>query len=957
MSRKLILASTVAMILAGPDVSALGLGGLAAKSVLNQPFLGEIELNDVKPDEIDTVKASIASQEAFSKAGLERYYYLTKLNFTPEISPQGNAVIRVSSREPIREPYMDFLVQVVWSSGQLVKEYTVLLNPPILSNRTAPGVDVARAAGARPGHGTKTTGAARTAYAPAPGDGFPVYLGPVRSGSSLWAIATENRPAGATAAQTAMALYRNNQHAFIRGNVNRLRSGVTLVIPTKAELFAIDASAADREYAAALRGRAVRRAPVTDIPPEALDSRLRIAGAAPQPTPNVRQSLAGGLPAAERTLSQGGDASGAGAAAQQDALLALETSESTRQETVELRNRIKELETQLSDIEALLKLRNDELAQVQRQPAPGVIGEQPPSATAEPAAGQPAAAAAQGELPPADAAALPPDAAPADDARSLSPTAEAGADAAGQPDSVAAAAPTESQESLLPVPDPNMAAAETVAAPADDQNSGSPSADSAAATPAVVEAPPPAEEPTSTWHSLLLPLAGLAGVTALGILAFSWNAVRRRRREEEEGVDSDTDLSFEAMDETTEARTMAHSETDASTVGVPKGLQDPHLGQTSTHSKDEEGRDSGMTRMSSLTNFDAETDEADVLSEADIYIAYGRHAEAQELLRAELRRYPDRVDIQYKLAEALAGARDPQGLGDVMRDIQSAGGDRADPGMWRRLQDLQSKLQTGHADRPPAAGGSSSADIGDRAKEPSDPLEDSIGLGLDDSFSLDISDLQSSGVALSKETDPRKMAGMGQQGGGGAPQQTHDDLIMDLGGFDLLDDTDSQQDSFGSAPTVAIAGIDGESRRSDIDNLVDSELELTLDGPRVEVVDDLDSIFDSSAADEPTLARSEMTGSRPSAEKAGAVASSITLDSSDAEGLSPDQESVPTDLLSSQWQMDSGIWDETATKLDLARAYIEMDDGDAAREILEEVISEGREEQRSEARAMLEKLA
>ena len=126
---------------------------------------------------------------------------------------------------------------------------------------------------------------------------------------------------------------------------------------------------------------------------------------------------------------------------------------------------------------------------------------------------------------------------------------------------------------------------------------------------------------------------------------------------------------------------------------------------------------------------------------------------------------------------------------------------------------------------------------------------------------------------------------------------------------------------------------------------------------RVEVVDDLDSIFDSSAADEPTLARSEMTGSRPSAEKAGAVASSITLDSSDAEGLSPDQESVPTDLLSSQWQMDSGIWDETATKLDLARAYIEMDDGDAAREILEEVISEGREEQRSEARAMLEKLA
>jgi pilus assembly protein FimV len=73
-------------------------------------------------------------------------------------------------------------------------------------------------------------------------------------------------------------------------------------------------------------------------------------------------------------------------------------------------------------------------------------------------------------------------------------------------------------------------------------------------------------------------------------------------------------------------------------------------------------------------------------------------------------------------------------------------------------------------------------------------------------------------------------------------------------------------------------------------------------------------------------------------------------------GLSPEQESVPSDLLSSQWQIDSGIWDETATKLDLARAYVEMDDKEAAREILEEVMAEGREEQRNEARAMLERL-
>ncbi len=73
--------------------------------------------------------------------------------------------------------------------------------------------------------------------------------------------------------------------------------------------------------------------------------------------------------------------------------------------------------------------------------------------------------------------------------------------------------------------------------------------------------------------------------------------------------------------------------------------------------------------------------------------------------------------------------------------------------------------------------------------------------------------------------------------------------------------------------------------------------------------------------------------------------------------MTPEQESVPTEQLSSQWRMDSDLWDETATKLDLARAYIEMDDADAAREILEEVVSEGRDDQRTEARALLEKLS
>ena len=193
-------------------------------------------------------------------------------------------------------------------------------------------------------------------------------------------------------------------------------------------------------------------------------------------------------------------------------------------------------------------------------------------------------------------------------------------------------------------------------------------------------------------------------------------------------------------------------------------------------------------------------------------------------------------------------------------------------------------------------------------------------------------------------TTPPPANGLAEQ----ASDPRKDSLIESALGSLALDG-----DSFGDAMTVAVKrrGQESELRAGH----EDSEIELTLEEHKVEDIDDFDSIFDSSVAHEPTLARDELEGARPSGPDLSARSSSSTTDTSET-GLPPDQESVPTDLLSSQWQIDSGIWDETATKLDLARAYIEMDDKDAAREILEEVISEGRDEQKSEAQALLETL-
>ncbi len=967
MSRKLILASTMSMILAGADAFALGLGGLRTQSALNQPFVGEIDLHDVKPDEVDAVKVSIASQQAFDKAGLERYYYLTNLRFTPEVSPQGKPLIRISSRDPIREPYMDLLIEAVWPGGRLVKEYTVLLDPPVLTSRQTARVETpgagAHSPAAAPPSGVGVTPS--SAYLPAPGDGFPLYVGPIGSGAGLWRLAREHGPADATTAQTAMALYRNNQHAFVRGNINRLILGKTLVIPTRAELFALDPAAAERDYATALRGGPARREPITGIPPDAL-SRLRIAGATSETAP----------PAVSPTSAVPGAPSSAvpAPAMEQDLLRALETSESTRQEAVELRDRIKELETQLADIQTLLQLRNAELARAQ-------AGEQPTDTSLPVSMPVPTPAPLDSELdgrlepatvalpegaptPPVDTASV----APGDTQLTTEPpsTTEAGL--------LPVPVPTSSDAALLPVPQPEPAAAppEPATAPTPPPQTPPPAAQSTV---------PAAEEDASTWHALLLPLAGFAAVTALGILVFSWVTARRRRREEAEGDEDDLSLDVfdlaEPIADSTPSRVTPESERPGAPVTLTKAEQpeselesvpvsDP-LSRPITNTDDGDGADSALLPMSSLSNFDAETDEADVLSEADIYIAYGRHGEAQELLRNEMRRYPNRLDIKFKLAEAYAGTKDVRLLAELMQTIKAAGGDRAEPAQWKRLQSLAGSADSA-GEMPVGANRTASDDatpVARRVPEPMlpDTLTDSQDLGLDDVFSLDISDIQRA-LPNSTEPSPAESATVANALRAGEPEHQAqpkftDDFLRDLApaAAPAFDDVHLDLDSFGDALTVPASRDKGVLRPEparDLRTPADdgSELVLTLDEPRPALDDDLDSVFN----DEPTLARNEFAGAKPSGSNPLPLLSP-GQDEFNGVGLPPVQESVPTDLLSSQWQMDSGIWDETATKLDLARAYIEMDDAEAAREILGEVIAEGRDEQRAEAEALLRKLA
>ena len=279
MFRKLILVSAISVALLPNGAVALGLGAMRSQTALNQPFVGEIDLLDARPDELDTVKARLASPEAFAEVGAERFHYLTKLRFVPQLSDRGRPVVRVTSSEPVREPYMALLVEVLWPTGRLVREYTILLDLPSTTSRPAPQVappPVSRPEVSRPAPRSTPQRPAdrRQKKAPAPtgqagtatvsADGYPLRYGPVPRGRGLWQVARRIAPAGATVPQTAMALYRNNQHAFAAGDINRLLLGQRLEIPSQAELLALDPASAKIEFHAAMSGKKVRRTPLTE---------------------------------------------------------------------------------------------------------------------------------------------------------------------------------------------------------------------------------------------------------------------------------------------------------------------------------------------------------------------------------------------------------------------------------------------------------------------------------------------------------------------------------------------------------------------------------------------------------------------------------------------------------------------------------------------------------------------
>lgn len=925
--RKLVLAIAAASALSSGMAHALGLGEVTLQSSLNQPLVAEIELLEVRDLASNEVIPNLASPEEFVKAGVDRQYFLTDLKFTPVLKPNGKSVIRVTSSKVVREPYLNFLVEVLWPNGRLLREYTLLLDPPLYSPQTtvaaAPQLPIAAPA---PRPSAAPAPAPRPA-APAPAPASRAIAGNeyrTTANDTLWEIA-QRVGGGSSVNQTMLAIQDLNPDAFIGGNINRMKSGQVLRLPDEQQIRSrsnAEAVAQVAEQNAAWReGRAVAS--------RQLDATRRTtAGAAPA-TAEASDSLK--LVAAEAGQStRGSDTGSAGSKALADKLAVTQESlDSTRRENAELQSRVGDLQSQLDKLQRLMELKDSQLAKLQAE------------LSAEPAAPAPDAV----QEPPVETPAAAPEAAP--------PAAEA-----ATPPEEAAPDYNYSEEPAAPVEDSAAATEQPATEPAAAVEPAAPAKPVEAAKPAA-PAPAPAPAPQSFIDDLMAnPMTlGLAGGGALLLLLVGLMALSRRNAQKE------SELQDELADE------LSQDQAFASDLDMPEdsfaGLDDEPV---------QAAQAAGEERVTAQTG--------DALGEADIYIAYGRFNQAAELLQNAINDEPHRADLRLKLMEVYAELGDREGFARQDNELREIGGVNAEA---EQLKSKYPAIAAFAGAGAVAAAASGDDDMGEFSlddlslDEPAAEAPTATGGDLDDAFDLSLddldADLESDVQSVQAEQAPLSLdddLDFGLVDEPAAPAASADDDLS----FDLALDDDKVELSRPADDLSAFSLDLDEPAPAASDEADDFLLSLDDDAPLSQPADDLSDLSLDLADDKSSgeldlpadfdLSLEDETPAQPTVAP-DSFAAQLDEVTAELDQLSTDFEEpqvaplAPASSLSSDLDGDDDFdflsgTDETATKLDLARAYIDMGDTEGARDILDEVIAEGSDAQQQEAREMIAKM-
>lgn len=875
--RKLVLAIAAASALSTGMAHALGLGEISLQSALNQPLVAEIELLDVQGLSPAEIMPALASAEEFQRAGVDRAFFLNDLQFTPVLTPQGKRVIRISSSRPVREPYLNFLVEVYWPSGRALREYTVLLDPPLYNPQHTADVapqlalaePLATPAPAAPPRPARSVAPAATQPASPAVAAQPARPSEYRTVAhdTLWEIANRHPRGGATVQQTMLAIQDLNPNAFIEGNINLLKTGQVLRLPDQQQIASRtrnEAIARVAEQNAAWQ--AWRQARSLAAGERQLDATRRAAaGAAPERV-DIGDSLRL-VAGSEGLAAEGQDTGSADSASLADRLaLAQENLDTSRRAGAELESRMGDLETQLEKLQRLIELKDSQLARLQARLA---------------------------EEQAAEAAQTPLDS--EDPAQGLSGDTEPVADQEPQATletPVEPGVPSEALESLVP-----GAAAEA------EQKSG-----------------------LQGYIDRLLAdplLLGAIGGGSLLALLLALMALSRRN---------------------------ALKEAELQSGGVDDQAFSEELALPSS-SFDDLG---GVSRSGVVAD---KADEAnDPLGEANIYIAYGRFNQAAELLLNTLDESPERKDLRLKLMEVFAEQGDRAGFQQQEAELRELGGAEAEIRQLKaRYPDVaQAPVAAGTLAAGAAAGASALA-LESASADDLDALSfdsEAPGAAEEADFDKPLSGFDSLDFDLQLDTEPS----LGDLQVEAPAPATTDAASWDSADLEFSLD---EKDPFASLESVENELVENED---DLPALDLAALE-GLDTPEPEL-NTLPEDFDLSLAEaEQLLSGDEPEPSALDDFEAELERVNAQLDTITEELEMPAVEPPPFDITDLGPLEDDEDFDflsgtnETATKLDLARAYIDMGDSEGARDILDEVLGEGDDSQKNEARELMARLS
>ena len=819
---------TLICLLSSNIAYTLGVGDITVNSALNQPLDAEIKLFSVRPGESDNIRVTLGSLKDFANAGIERPLVVSFLKFKVVDNKDGSASIKVTSTKPIKEPFLDFLVEVDWAGGRLIREYTMLLDPPVFAQRKAAPVQAPVVSTPAP-----ATVAAPQVVAPAPvasapvvdsgNDLFPrIDLGTeasapitrapvvasgegykVKRNDTLWSIASSLRPDNAIGIeQMMMALLRNNPQAFTNGNINGLKSGFILRVPERDMIEAMGAAEAVRQTRE--QNELWRNARETISRGETPTGTQGEAGDASRTAPAVNAD-----PGVKLVTPKQADASrtaqGTGAEGESSEQLALVNEQLTSKEleNADLKGRLGALEGQIESMERLLNLKDESLAELQ-----GKLGEQP-AAPAKPIV-EPAPVVAKQEVMP-----------------ETKPTGDKSANPFALDNIVKADVPA--AKPVAPKPQ------------------------------AKAPVQPAADEGLMGFVKDLLnnvAVIGILVVVVIGLIALIWLIQRRRMAA----------VQFPESILTGKPATSAVDSTVAEETSLLSDFAPSAMGGA----------------------IESEVGEVDPLSEADVYLAYNKHQQAEELLNSAIEQEPDRLDLKLKLMEVYYSAKNGEAFLALASEVNAAKGDQ-NAALWDKAAEMGRDLFPDNEL------------FRDSSMEAEDDFSDLQGLadlevGFDEPVAEESPTLDIQEIAEPVAEEPADELELDMSGFDEVAAETQADSELDMGEFDLS--------AFEEESSEAVAT---EEPAAEFDL---GELDMELDAAMSEAV----------AEEAPVASMEEEAPEAPAEED-------------EMLGL-----------------------DEVATKLDLAKAYIDMGDPDGARAILDEVLNEGNDEQKSEAQGLINEL-